>query len=239
MPVLQLSHLKKHAAVVALAMSVVPSLVTAGDVERVPEVDGFVKMSDVMRLYFNGRITTVEGGGVTQTELGAHLDITLIPILRLKLREADWERDRYLWARVGYEVFARPDDQGNGPTERRLLTELTAQAPLWRPSSIWLVCRLRIDFRDLRGAYSKRYRYRMGVQREIPLNGGRSLIPYVQAEILYDTRYDAWNRRIYQVGLEVKMAPSWRLEPYVSRQRDDRSASANVNRIGLRLKVYW
>jgi hypothetical protein len=119
------------------------------------------------------------------------------------------------------------------------MTELTGQAPLWSAWNIWLVSRVRIDFRDLGGSFSKRYRYRLGAQQEISIGNGRSLVPYLQGEILYDTRYNAWNRRIYQAGLEIKMASDWRIETYISRQFDSRSAPSNVDQVGLQLKFYW
>jgi hypothetical protein len=216
-----------------------PSWAIGRDVEFVPEVNAFVKLSDVARLYFDSQVTTAQPQGVTEAEFGAHVDITLTPILRRKLREADWERDRYLWARVGYEIFGSPDDQGKGPTEKRVMTELTGQAPLWSAWNIWLASRVRIDFRDIGGSFSKRYRYRLGIQQEIDIGSGRSLVPYLQGEILYDTRYNAWNRRIYQAGLEIKMAKDWRIEPYVSRQFDSRSTSSNVDQVGLQFKFYW
>ena len=233
----------RHSRLTLLALAIaglsMPAWAIARDLEFVPEVNVFVKLSDVARLYFDSQVTTAQSDGVTEAELGAHLDITLTPILRRKLREADWERDRYLWARVGYEVFGSPDNQGKGPTEKRIMTELTGQAPLWLAWNIWLVSRVRVDFRDIGGSFSKRYRYRLGIQREIDIGSGRSLVPYLQGEILYDTRYNAWNRRIYQAGVEIQMAKEWRIEAYVSRQFDSRSASSNVDQLGLQFKFYW
>lgn len=229
-------HMSVACGIAALAA---PMLLNARDLEFVPELDAFVQLTDVTRLYFDSQATTAQPDGVTEAELGSHLDITLTPILRKKLREADWERDRYLWVRVGYEVFGSPDDQGKGPTEKRALAEMTGQAPIWSSLNIWLVSRVRIDFRDIGGAFSKRYRYRLGIQQEIALSGGKSLVPYLQGEILYDTRYNTWNRRIYQVGLEIKLASTWRIEPYFSRQFDSRSPSSNVDQVGLQLKIYW
>jgi len=41
------------------------------------------------------------------------------------LGEADWVRDRYLRARVGYVVLSTPDSRSSGPKERRGILELT------------------------------------------------------------------------------------------------------------------
>ena len=234
----QIRHARLIGATVAISLTA-SAPADARDINFVPEIDTFVRMSETTRLYFEGQVTTAQSSGVSQTELGAHVDVTLSPILRRSLREDDWERDRYLWTRFGYEIFGSPDNEGRGPTEKRVIAEMTGQAPLSLTSDIWLTSRLRVDFRDIGGALSKRYRYRLGIQQEITLSNGKSLVPYIQCEILYDTRYDSWNRRIYQAGVEIKMTHRWRIEPYYSRQFDSRSASSNVDKFGLQVKLYW
>lgn len=203
--------------------------------EVVPELNAFVKLSDRTRVYLLGDVTVSSPDGHTEGELGAHLDYTLTPIFRPALREADWARDRYLWARVGLVVLGSPDGGRFGPTERRGIAELTLRAAL--PQEIWLVNRARVDLRDLDGTFSQRYRLRIGIEREFAVEGV-VLVPYAQAEAFYDTRYDTWNRQLYQAGVEVELSKTWRIEPYVARQNDSRSASANVDRFGLVLKVY-
>jgi hypothetical protein len=51
--------------------------------------------------------------------------------------------------------------------------------------------------------------------------------------------FDSWNRQLYQAGVEIELSKRWRIEPYVARQNDSRSASGNLNRIGLVLKSYF
>jgi len=63
-------------------------------------------------------------------------------------------------------------------------------------------------------------------------------VPYAQAEVFYDTRYDIWNRQLYQLGAEIELSKHWRVEPYLARQNDSRSSSGNVDRMGLVLKYY-
>jgi len=60
--------------------------------------------------------------------------------------------------------------------------------------------------------------------------------PYVGAEVLYDTRYDAWSQQRYEVGIEILLSDRWRLEPHYLRQDDHRSQPAHVNAFGLILK---
>jgi Protein of unknown function (DUF2490) len=203
--------------------------------EFVPEVDAYVKLSDRTRLFLLGDVTRNTKGSTTESELGANLDVTLKPIFRPELRDADWERNRYLWTRIGYARLDSPDNTGVGPTERRGIIELTGRMPL--PQEVWLVHRARVDLRDIGGEFSKRFRYRLGIEREITMNGV-VMVPYAQAEVYYDTRFDSWNRQLYQVGTEIELSKRWRVEPYLARQNDSRSASGNVDRAGLVLKYY-
>jgi hypothetical protein len=218
-----------------MAALVAPAGVAAHGQEFVPEFNAFVKLSDRARMYLLGDLTVSKPDDNTEAELGVHLDYTLMPVLRPALLEANWARDRYLWTRVGYVVLGSPGGGASGPTERRGIVELTGRAEL--PNAVWLVGRTRVDLRDIDGQSSQRYRLRIGIEREFIVDGV-VLVPYAQAEAFYDTRYDSWNRQLYQAGVEVELSKTWRIEPYLARQNDSRSASGNVDRFGLVLKHY-
>lgn len=203
--------------------------------EFVPELNAYANLSNRTRLFVLGDVTRNTTADSTEGEFGVHLDYTLKPIFRPELRDADWERNRYLWTRVGYVQLSTPDQRSSGPTERRGILELTGRIPL--PQEFWLVQRGRVDLRDIGGESSQRYRYRLGVEREFTVNGV-VMVPYAQAEIFYDTRFDSWNRQLYQAGAEIELAKHWRIEPYLARQNDSRSTSGNVDRAGLVLKYY-
>jgi len=203
--------------------------------EFVPEANAFVNLSDRARLFLLADATRNTTADTNETEYGIHLDYTLEPIFRPELREADWERNRYFWTRVGYAQLGTPDKARAGPAERRGIVELTGRMPL--PRDVWLVHRGRVDLRDIGGESSQRYRYRLGIEREFSVSGV-VMVPYAQAEIFYDTRFDSWNRQLYQVGAEIELSKRWRAEPYLARQNDSRSTSGNVDRAGLVLKYY-
>jgi len=220
-----------------LAFAAMAGPVRADDRQRefVPELNAYANLSDRTRLFLLGDVTRNTTADTSEGEVGAHLDYTLKPIFRPELHDADWERNRYLWTRVGYLQLSTPDKRSSGPTERRGIIELTGRIPL--PQEVWLVQRARVDLRDIGGEFSQRYRYRLGIEREITVSGA-VMVPYAQAEIYYDTRFDSWNRHLYQVGAEIELAKRWRVEPYIARQNDSRSASGNVDRAGLVLKYY-
>jgi hypothetical protein len=204
--------------------------------EVVPELNVFIKLSKQVRLYLLGDVTQGFSPHFTDGEFGAHLDFTLKPILRRELRQGDWERSRYLWVRAGYVVAADLDDRDDASTTHTILLETTTRLEL--PGEVWLVNRARVDFRDIDGETSQRYRLRVGIEREFKVCGV-VMVPYAQAEIFYDTRFDSWNRQLYQAGVEIELNKRWRIEPYFARQNDSRSGSGNVNRIGLVLKSYF
>ena len=203
--------------------------------EFLPELNVFINLSKQIRLFLLGDVTQGFSPSFTDGELGAHLDFTLKPILRRELRHGDWERSRYLWVRAGYVVSGALDDRDD-PTTHMILLEGTTRLEL--PGKIWLVNRARVDFRDTDGESSQRYRLRLGFEREFTVCGV-VMVPYAQAEIFHDTRFDSWNRQLYQAGVEIELTKHWRIEPYVARQNDSRSASGNANRFGLVLKSYF
>ncbi|HYJ04934.1 MAG TPA: hypothetical protein VEX43_07355 [Chthoniobacterales bacterium] len=204
--------------------------------ELVPELNVFIKLNQHIRLFLLGDVTQGLSPDYTDGEFGAHLDFTLKPILRRELRHGNWERDRFLWVRTGYLVTTDLDDRDDGSTIQTVLLEMTGRFEL--PWEIWLVNRGRVDLRDIDGESSQRYRLRLGIEREFKVCGV-VIVPYVQAETFFDTRFDTWNRQLYQAGIEIELNKHWRIEPYVARQNDSRSASGNVNRFGLVLKSYF
>jgi hypothetical protein len=213
----------------------------SGEKERevVPEVNAFFKLSDRARIYVPVSVANKLNESSAEGEVGAFLDYTLVPVLRPELRDADWERARYLWVRAGYTFGGLREGLGvqalKDSTVRTLSLEATGRVPLEQEA--WLVHRLRLDLRDVDGESSERYRYRLGVEREYRVRG-TAVVPYAQAELVYDTRFGSWSRQIYQLGAEVEINARWRIEPYWGRQDDSRTSPARIDRLGLVLKYY-
>lgn len=84
--------------------------------------------------------------------------------------------------------------------ENRGILSLWGKFPL--PASVWLEGRARTDLRWIGGAYSTRYRWRFEATREF-LVLDHAVVPYLNVEWFYDTRYDDWARTLYQAGAEL------------------------------------
>ena len=210
-----------------------------------PELNAYLKLNERTRIYLLAAFTQAEQtpgrGGPTRYQdslYGAHIEYSLTPVLRANLRDEDWARNRYLWVRAGY-VYTRSN--GDAETtdrfrENRGVFELNGRTlPL--AAGLEVTARARLDARDRNGTESQRYRMRLGLEKIFDV-GGRTVVPYVDAENFYDTRYNTWDRQLYRAGAEIDIAPSWRIEPYLGLQKDSRSEPSTTRIFGLALKYY-
>ncbi len=233
------------AAAAALACAAHPARAAERN-EFWPELDVYVPLGERARLFAAVAATRAEEtqttGQVTQYQdatAGVHLDVTLVPILRKELARADWQRNRYLWMRIGYRYGRSIGDaeQDDRFRERRGIFEVTGRTlPL--AGGLELVGRLRWDARDVNDLHSSRYRVRVTVERSLNI-GGRAVVPFANAEAFYDTRFDAWNRQRYQAGAEIGLDRQWRIEPSLVRQNDSRSQPGRVNALAVALKYFF
>jgi len=233
-----LNRRRRWAGIVALTVAMMPALpARAGETQTVllPEVDTYVKLTDTTRLFLLGSLTRDLTEDTTDGELGVHLDVTLMPILRRELRLGDWERQRYLWVRVGYRLSSNLDHVDRSSIEHQGVLEATGRVPL--PWELWLVNRGRVDLRDMDGDFSTRLRYRLGLEREFTV-WNRAVVPYAEAEVFYDTRQGVWSREQYQAGVELELGERWRIESYFRRQDNHGQSQGHENGIGLVLKYY-
>lgn len=212
------------------------------DTQIWPEIDGFFPIGERTRVMAMASSTRSEDSSLEDGrwhrsgfQAGAHLDVSLQPLLRPELAEQDWERARFLWMRIGYRYVGSYPADKDAYGENRGILELSARHPL---ESGWaLKGRLKWDLRDIDGRHSNRYRVRAGIERKVQA-GTKSVTPYAEVESYYDTRYDTWNRQRYQAGIDIPAGKHWTLEPYLAYQEDRRSVPGSVMALGLTLKYY-
>jgi hypothetical protein len=99
------------------------------------------------------------------------------------------------------------------------------------------VNRARVDLRDVGSDLSARLRPRVGLERAFMV-WHHSMVPYLQVEAFYDTRFGDWSRERYQAGLEIQLTRQWRLEPYFRWQETRHPSRSHENGVGLVLKYF-
>jgi hypothetical protein len=174
-------------------------------------------------------------------DTAAYLDISLLPIgprRRRSVRTEDWQRNRYFWARVGYDrVFKVTEAEGTpSVAENRGILSLWGKGPL--PGAVWLEGRARADLRWIGDEYSTRYRLRLEATRELVVLD-HAVVPYFNVEWFYDTRYDGWARALYQAGSEFTVNKHFRFELYLAQQTDHLPSTSRLNAAGIVAKGYY
>ena len=204
-----------------------------------PEIDVYINVKPKVRIYLIGTISkSVEDGEIRnaqgfEAQIGAHVDY--IP-------------NDHIILRTGYRFGTSMGDTDEPYKEHRVLTEQTLRKLL--PGELLLSDRNREDFRFVNRDFSFRYRNRVSIEREVDLFKGRTITPYVSAEIFYDTRTSAWNRNRFAVGFQqsLRRGPLRKmllpkrqviLDLYFMRQNDSRSETQHVNAVGAALAFYF
>lgn len=212
----------------------------AGDASELwPELNGFVQLNERSRAFFDLAYALGKESDVKSGNIAAYLDVSLKPIARMRkdLLTDDWQRNKYLWARVGYDrIFQATDSEGLEVVENRGVVALFGRVPM--PAAVWLETRTRADFRWIGGEYSNRYRFRLDLSREFAVRD-RAVVPYCNFEWFYDTRYDDWARTLLTIGAEVTMTDHFRYEVYVARQADRLPDAQDLDALGVVLKWFY
>jgi hypothetical protein len=202
-----------------------------------PEVGVFKQLNERSRVCLDAAYALGKESDVKSVDVAACLDVSLKPVARKELQSGDWQRNKYLWARVGYDrIFEATDSMGTEVAENRGVVALFGRVPL--PAAVWLETRTRADFRWIGGEYSNRYRFRLDLSREFAVRE-RAVVPYCNFEWFYDTRYDDWSRTLATLGAEVTMTDHFRYEVYVARQADRIPDEKDLNALGVALKWYY
>jgi hypothetical protein len=203
--------------------------------EAWPEASAFITMGSITRAYLDASYARGKESPDLTLDATACLDISIQPILRQSFANADWQRSRYLWARIGYTHVSKGTSGDLKTSENRGILSIYWKLPL--PAEVWLESRVRADLRWIGGDYSTRYRGRLEATREFTVLD-HTVVPYLNAEAFYDSRYSGWSRALYQAGTEVTVNKGFRFEVNVSRQVDFLPEHSALNAVSLVLKWY-
>ena len=226
-----------HLLAVLLAGSVCSVQALAADSSEFwPELSAYVKLTPRTRLYLDASYARGRESDERSLDLSGAVDVSLEPLLREELRTQDWQRSRFLWTRIGYTRVFKESDGSTSVAEDRLVAALYAKGEL--AAQVWIEARLRADLRWIGGDYSSRERFRLEINREFTVQE-HAVVPYLQLEGFYDTRYDGLSRMLYQPGVEITFDPHFRLELYFARQDERLPTRESLNAFGLVAKWYY
>lgn len=229
--------MKRICALLILGAALSGPAAAADSTEFWPEVSAFVAMTPQARLHLDASYARERESSDRSLDVSAFLDLSIAPLMRKELRTQDWQRSRFLWTRVGYtRVFKWSNGGPKAVNEDRLSAALYGRGEL--PGEVWIEGRARVDLRWISGDFSSRERLRLEASREFTVLE-HSVVPYVQVEAFYDTRYHAWARTLYQPGVEVALDPRFRIELYVARQVDRRPTPQSLDALGIVAKWYY
>ncbi len=208
-----------------------------------PEVDVWLRLSPAWRVSLFVPISRNIETAYREGNLIPQVDYAFGKTRRLQTtRLLDEDRARALkpmLVRVGYLRGKSLDDEGAAYTERTIFAELHARTPV--KGGVLVSHRLRADLRWLGSEdadFSTRWRYRLMVEKEIA-RGRTSLVPYVNVEPYYDSRYDTVNRVRLIPGASVSWSPRYAIEGNVTYQHDTRSSVTNLVALNVILHVYF
>ena len=157
---------------------------------------------------------------------------------RRMLDEGRAQNLRAYMVRGGYLAGKSLGDDGATYRERTVLAEFHGRIPL--TGNMLLSQRLRTDFRWLGddAEYSQRWRYRVMVEKEYTA-GRSSIVPYVNAEPYYDSRYNTVNRIRVIGGATFSWTHHAAVETNWTYQHDTRSSVTNLNALNVILHVFF
>ena len=223
-----------------LLLFVAPAIASPTDNTRDefwPEVDAYINLNTAARILLLGSFRNNQQAESWHGDFGAFINVALKPVFRRELRQReDVFNKRFLSFQSGFRYISR---LGAGPPylEHRWTVELSARYPL--PGNFILSDRSRGEFRFVRERpFATRYRNKLQLEKDFSM-GHFVYTPFLNTELFYDTRYDAWVRNRYSAGVQVPVRGSVVFQPYYLRQNQSRSSPAHVNTFGLELDFYF
>lgn len=178
---------------------------------------------------------TKETGQSTETDFGAHVDVFVKRMVKLKRvagLHIDESKESPLMLRAGYHVIA---SSGN-TTEKRFVFEGTPRLPLTLGSVVSIRNRLELRSQD---GHSWRFRHRPMLEREFSI-GTYHITPYMRAEFYYDSKPSKWSRTAITAGCAFPIRKRSELEVYFEHQNDTAgSSNRQINAVGVALSLHF
>ena len=160
-------------------------------------------------------------------------------IFQRRLMDENRIQEMKAWlVRGGFmEGWSLGENAGNY-TEDMLFAEIHRRIPI--KGRVLLSHRFRTDLRWVGEdpAFSYRYRYRLMIEREC-YAGNFSIVPYINAEPYWDSRYLEFSRLRLIGGATASWVPRFAVESNITYQYDNTYSTTNLYALNLILHVFF
>jgi hypothetical protein len=208
--------------------------VSAQTVQFLPEVDAYLKLNSMVRVYAEAKDDR-DGGDSTQVTSGPSIQLYLKPLFKLKkitTFDLDDSKPRALVLEAGYRYITAP----NEPTDNRFLTAVTFHFPM--KAGFLFTDRNRADL-DWKGVkFNWRYRNKLTLERTFSIHSYHP-IPYVAFEPFYESQYEKWSTTTEYAGCLLPLGKHVEFNPYYEHENDTGSKKRNKQENYVGLAVYF
>jgi len=209
--------------------------IQAQTVQFLPEVDGYLKLSNMFRVYYEAKDDR-DGGDSTQVTNGPSLQLYVKPLLKLKRITAfdlDDSKPRALVLEAGYRYITAP----NEPNDNRFLVAATSHFPM--KAGFLITDRNRADMDWKGGKANWRYRNKLTLERTFAIHSYHP-IPYVAFEPYYESQYDKWSTTTEYAGCLFPVGQHVEFNPYYEHENDTgKHPNVSSNFVGLAVYFFF
>jgi Protein of unknown function (DUF2490) len=231
-----LAHLLRWSVVVLVlpVFCIAGSAQSSQEVQFLPEIDAYLKVNSELRVSAQAKDTR-DGGESTQVAIGPSMEYYLKPLIRLRNITAfdlDDAEARPLVLEAGYRYLGAPGK----PSTNRIPVAVTSHLPL--KAKLLLTDRNRADLDWSSGNFTWRYRNMLSLQRTLAIHSYHP-IPYVSAEIYYESQYRKVSTTELYAGSLFPIGKHFQVKAYYEHQNNTgKHPNQQLHGLGLALNIY-
>jgi hypothetical protein len=222
------------ALVLAMLLCRSASAQSSQEVQFLPEVDAYLKLHPHIRVSVQAKDTR-DGGEPTQAAIGPSLEFYVKPLIKLReitLFDLDDAKARPLVLAVGYRYLSSP----TSPATNRIPLAATSHLPV--KAKLLLTDRNRADLDWSKGEFTWRYRNMLSVERTLMIHTYHP-IPYVSAEVYYESQYHKWSTTELYAGCVFPVGKHLELKPYYEHQNNTgKHPNEQLHGLGVTANIY-
>jgi len=218
------------------------SMAQSTSLEFWPETDIWYRLSPSWRFSAFIPVTKYNESKYRDLNIYLHADYAwgkTKHLIRRRLVDDNREQQMKIWMVRGLYMKGWSLGENSGAySEDMVFAEIHRRIPL--KGNVLLSQRIRTDLRWLGGDnnFSYRFRYRLMLEKEFQA-GKSSIVPYVNAEPYWDSRYSTFNRVRAIGGATVSWGPRLAYEVNMTYQHDSKYDTTNLWALNIILHVFF